>query len=60
MSPSIALMSSRMKPLPRRHRIAHLRALIRQHPSGSARGRELADLLRAEMMAHPDKEERAR
>jgi hypothetical protein len=30
-------MMTRLKPLPRRHRIAHLRALIRLHPAGSAR-----------------------
>jgi hypothetical protein len=52
-------MMTRMKPLPRRHRIAHLRALIRLHPEGSSRRPELAALLRAEMTARPDREDRA-
>ena len=59
MNTPIAIMMTRMKPLSRRHRIAHLRALIRLHPAGSARGYELAALLRAEMTARPDQEERA-
>jgi hypothetical protein len=40
-----------MKRLPPRHRIAHLRALIRQPPAGSIRRQELAALLRDEMTA---------
>ncbi|MEA3174337.1 MAG: hypothetical protein QOF42_1748 [Gammaproteobacteria bacterium] len=59
MSTPVAIMTSRMKPLPRRHRIAHLRALIRLQSAGSARRHELAALLRAEMLARPDKEDRA-
>lgn len=59
MSTPVAIMMIRMKPLPRRHRIAHLRALVRLHPAGSARGLELAALLRAEMTARPDEEGRA-
>jgi hypothetical protein len=51
-------MIGRMKPLPRRHRIAHLRALIRLQPAGSIRGQELAALLRGEMNAHLACEER--
>jgi hypothetical protein len=43
------IMVVRMKRLPGRHRIAHLRALIRQQPIGSARGKEMASLLRDEM-----------
>jgi hypothetical protein len=35
--PMPAIMVIRMKPLPRRHRIAHLRALIRQQPARSIR-----------------------
>ena len=50
MSTAIAVMINRMKPLPRRHRIAHLRALIRQ-PSLGPRRAELAALLHAELMA---------
>jgi hypothetical protein len=59
MSTPVAIMMTRLKPLPRRHRIAHLRALIRLHPAGSARRHELAALLRAEMTARPDEEDRA-
>jgi hypothetical protein len=58
MSASTATLTARMKPLPRRHRIAHLRALLRLHGEGSARGRELAALLRAEIAAHSDREVR--
>jgi hypothetical protein len=58
MSASMATMMTRMKPLPRRHRIAHLRALLRLHGEGSARGRELAALLHAEITAHSDGEAR--
>jgi hypothetical protein len=56
MSPAVAVMINRMKPLPRRHRIAHLRALIRQPSLGSRRRDELAALLRAELMAPPAKQ----
>ena len=56
MSASMAALTTRMKPLPRRHRIAHLRALLRLHGEGSARGQELAALLRAEITARPDRE----
>jgi hypothetical protein len=51
MSTAIAVMINRMKPLPRRHRIEHLRALIRQPSLGPRRRAELAVLLRAELMA---------
>jgi hypothetical protein len=37
-----------MKPLPRQHRIAHLRALIRQWPVQSIQRQQLAMLLRDE------------
>jgi hypothetical protein len=56
MIPGIAVMTSRMKPPPRRHRIAHLRALIRQPSLGSRRRAELAALLRAELTASPPKQ----
>jgi hypothetical protein len=49
-------MIKRMKPLPRRHRIAHLRALMRQPSLGSRRRAELAALLRAELMAPSPKQ----
>jgi hypothetical protein len=42
----IAVMAARMKPLPRRHRIAHLRALTAQQSLHSTRRQELAALLR--------------
>ena len=48
--PTIETMIARMKPLPPRHRIAHLRALIGQLPPGSIRGIELMALLRDEMI----------
>jgi hypothetical protein len=44
----VAVMEFRMRPLPRRHRIAHLRALIGQLPPGSIRGVQLMALLRDE------------
>ncbi len=59
MNASVAIMVARMKPLPRRHRIAHLRALIRQQPVGSVRREQLAALLRIEMTAQLSCEDRA-
>jgi hypothetical protein len=47
----VAAMTLRMKRLPRRHRIAHLRALIQRQSSSSLRRDELAELLRAEIAA---------
>ena len=44
--PPIAVMAARMKPLPRRHCIAHLRALIDRQSLHATRRRELAALLR--------------
>lgn len=58
MNTSVALMLVRMKPLPRRHRIAHLRALLRRQPALSVRREELAALLRIEMAAKLDREGR--
>jgi hypothetical protein len=49
MSPPVAIMVTRMKRLPRQHRIAHLRALIRRQPIGSARADELFASLRDEI-----------
>jgi hypothetical protein len=51
--PKPAIMVIRMKPLPRRHRIAHLSALAR-----SIRREELFALLRDELSARPDREMR--
>jgi GcrA cell cycle regulator len=42
-------MADRLKPLPRRHRIAHLRAMIALQPEGCGRRDELAGLLREEI-----------
>jgi ABC-type uncharacterized transport system ATPase subunit len=59
MSAAIAVMINRMKSLPRRLCIAHLRALIRQPSLGPRRRAELASLLRAELMAPSPKQGRA-
>lgn len=45
MSTSPASILKRMKPLPPRLRLTHLRALIRQAPAGSARAEGLLALL---------------
>ena len=55
----VVIMMIRMKRLPGRHRIAHLRALIQQQPIRSIRRVELVALLRDEMAAQPGKENRA-
>ena len=56
MSPTpIRVVTERMKPLPRRHRIAHLRALIGLRPLHATHRRELAALLRDEMTARGGK-----
>ena len=52
-------MAMRMTRLPRRHRIAHLCALIRQQPMRSIRRKELVTLLRAEVTAQLCKAVRA-
>jgi hypothetical protein len=57
-NPSVAVMMFRMRRLPRRHRIAHLRALIGQTPRGSIRRIQLVGLSRDEMtMTSPGGEE---
>ena len=60
MNTSVAVMVFRMRPLPRRHRIAHLRALIGQTPLGSIRRAQLVALLRDEMTLPCGNESRAR
>ena len=45
----VAPMVVRMKRLSRRHRIAHLRALVQHESVGSVRRKELGFLLRDEM-----------
>jgi hypothetical protein len=57
--PPIGAVSARIKPLSPRHRLAHLRALIRQQPDGSIRRGELAALLRDQLIAPPANENRA-
>jgi hypothetical protein len=57
--PPISAVVARIKRLSRRHRLAHLRALIHQQPDGSIRRDELAALLRDQSMAPPANENRA-
>jgi hypothetical protein len=45
---AVACMAGRLKRLPRRHRIAHLRALIGLQPVGCDRRDELSERLRDE------------
>jgi hypothetical protein len=59
MATPINVMIARMKPLPRRHRIAHLRALVRHKPDGSIRRDELAALLREQWTPRSANENRA-
>ena len=53
MNTEVSHLAVRMKRLSPRHRLAHLRALIRREPSGSRRGHELVALLRDQLMATP-------
>ena len=46
---AVTCMADRLKRLPRRHRIAHLRALIGLQPEGCGRRDELSELLRGEI-----------
>ena len=59
MNAPAVIVIARMKPLPRRHRAAHLRALMRSQPSGSLRRQQLAALLRDATTAMPRREGRA-
>ena len=45
----VTCLADRLKRLPRRHRIAHLRALIGLQPAAGGRRDELSSLLRHEM-----------
>ena len=56
--PPIGVVAARIKPLPPRHRLAHLRALIRQQAVGSTRRNELDALLR-DQLPPPANENRA-
>ena len=46
---AVACLAERLRRLPRRHRIAHLRAVIGLQPEESGRREELSELLRQEM-----------
>ena len=46
---AVTCVADRLKRLPCRHRIAHLRALIGLRPVGCRRRDELSELLRAEI-----------
>jgi hypothetical protein len=59
-STPVAAMAARMKPLPLRHRIAHLRALIAREPAHSIRNQDLAELLCGEMATQFPSESRIR
>ncbi len=50
---ALTCLADRLKPLPRRHRIAHLRALIGLQLEGYGRRNELSELLRAEISDAP-------
>jgi hypothetical protein len=54
MSVSRATIFKRMKPLPLRLRLAHLRALIREEPAGSKRAQALTARLREQLAAHAE------
>jgi len=54
--PPIGVIAARIKPLSPRHRLAHLRALIRQQPDNSPRRFELAALLRDQVLPRPANE----
>lgn len=58
MNTLVAIIVVRMKPLPRSHRIAHLRALLRRQRARSLRRGQLAALLRAELAARSSGEGR--
>jgi hypothetical protein len=55
----VAVMRVRMKRLPLRLRLAHLRALIRREPAGSIRTGELVALLHDQFVALPANENRS-
>jgi hypothetical protein len=49
MKSAVTYAADRLKRLPRRHRIAHLRALVGLQPAGCGRRDELSELLREEV-----------
>lgn len=50
---AVTCFADRLKRLPRRHRIAHLRAQIELEPAGCGRRDELSDMLRREISDRP-------
>ena len=59
MSSELAHILLRIRPLAPRHRLAHLRALMRREGEGSARAAGLAALLRDQLTAAPADENRS-
>ena len=59
MNTEVSHLAVRMKRLSSRHRLAHLRALIRRAPAGSIRRRELVARLRDQLAATPANENRS-
>jgi hypothetical protein len=59
MSTELAHLAVRIKRLSPRHRLAHLRALIRREPAGSTRRDRLVALLRDQSAATPANENRS-
>jgi GcrA cell cycle regulator len=59
MNTEISHLAARMKRLSRRHRLAHLRALVRREPAGSTRRYRLVALLLDQLAALPANENRS-
>ena len=58
MSTKATVIAVRIRRLSQRHRLAHLRALIRREPAGSHRRRTLVALLREQLVATPANDNR--
>jgi hypothetical protein len=59
MSAKVTVMAMRIKRLSPRHRLAHLRALIRREPADSIRRLTLVALLREQLAALPANDNRS-
>ncbi len=59
MSAKVTVMAMRIRRLSPRHRLAHLRALIRREPAGSHRSFTLAALLHDQFAATPANDNRS-
>ena len=59
MSTKLAVIAARMKRLSPRHRLAHLRALVRREPAGSDRWLRLVALWRDQLATRPANENRS-